>query len=126
VIFATIEPGDRWSKEVKAAASAADAELSLFIGWLREGLLPIDSDELVRRDPVTKSLHAQWERFQLKEGVMYRRYWQGRENDDVWQLVPPVNYRDEIMRTAHASVTGGHMGVKKTQTKVAKSAYWVG
>jgi len=30
------------------------------------------------------------------------------------------------MSTAHASVTGGHMGVKKTQTKVAKRAYWVG
>jgi len=126
VTFATIEPGDRWSKEVIAAPIAADLELSLFVDWLKEGLLPIDSDELVRRDPITKSLHAQWERFKLKEGVMYRRYWQGRETDDVWQLVPPVSYRDEIMRTAHASVTGGHMGVKKTQTKVAKSAYWVG
>jgi len=30
------------------------------------------------------------------------------------------------MRTAHASVTGGHMGVKKNQVKVAKQAYWVG
>jgi len=30
------------------------------------------------------------------------------------------------MQTAHASVTGGHMGVKKTQKKVAKRAYWVG
>jgi len=30
------------------------------------------------------------------------------------------------MRTAHASVTGGHMGVKKTQVKVARRAYWVG
>jgi len=28
------------------------------------------------------------------------------------------------MSTAHASVTGGHMGVKKTQMKVAKQAYW--
>jgi len=30
------------------------------------------------------------------------------------------------MSTAHASVTGGHIGVKKTQTKVAKQANWVG
>jgi len=57
---------------------------------------------------------------------MYRRYWQGRGEDDIWQLVSPVDYREEIMQIAHASVTGGHMGVKKTQTKIAKSAYWVG
>jgi len=30
------------------------------------------------------------------------------------------------MQAAHASVTGGHMGVKSKQTKVEKRAYWVG
>jgi len=112
VTFATVEEGDRWSKKVIAAASEKDTELSLFIGWLKEDLLAINSDELTRRDPITKSLHAQWECFKLKEGVMYRQYWQGREEDDMWQLVSPVDYREEIMQTAHASVMGGHMGVK--------------
>jgi len=41
-------------------------------------------------------------------------------------MLSPVYYREEIMQTAHASVTGGHMGVKKTQAKVARRAYWVG
>jgi len=40
-------------------------------------------------------------------------------------MVSPIEYREEIMRTAHASVTGGHMGVKKTQMKVAKRLGWV-
>jgi len=75
---------------------------------------------------MTKSLYAQWERFNIKEGVIYRRYWEGRGEDDTWQLVPLIEYREEIMQTAHGSVTGGHMGVKKTSAKVAKPAYWVG
>jgi len=29
------------------------------------------------------------------------------------------------MKSAHASLSGGHMGVKKTQSKVAMRAYWV-
>jgi len=114
VTFTTVEVGDRWSKNVIAAASEKDPELSLFAGWLKQGLLLLECDEFARHDPVTKSLHAQWERFNIKEGVIYRRYWEGRRKDDTWQLVPLIEYREEIMQTAHMSVTGGHMGVKKT------------
>jgi len=100
-----------------AAASDNDTELFLFAGWLKKDLLPIDSDELARHDPITKGLHAQWERFKLIEGVIYRRYWEGREEDDTWQLVSPVDYREEIMQTAHAFVTGGHMGEIKRRSR---------
>jgi len=124
--FATIEEGDRWSKTKISAATEKDQELSLFAGWLKESLLPLSSDELAQYDPITKSLHAQWEKFNLKERVIYRPYWEECKEEDTWQLVSPSVYREEIMQTAHASVTGGHMGVKKTQTKVTKCAYWVG
>jgi len=126
VTFATVEDGDQWSKNMIAVATEKHQKLSLFAGWLKESLLPLNNDELAQYDPRTKSQHAQWERFNLKEGVIYRRYWEGREENDTWQMLAPAEYREEIMRTAHASVTGGHMGVKKTQTKVAKRAYWVG
>jgi len=99
-IFATVEDGDRWSKKMIAAASEKNTELSLFAGWIKEDLLPIDSDKLSRHDSIAKSLHAQWERFKLKEGVIYCRYWEGREEEDTWQLVSPVEYREEIMQTA--------------------------
>jgi len=78
VTFATVEIGDHWSKEVIAAASANDPELSVFANWRKEGLLPLDSDELALHDPISKSLHAQWERFNVRGGVIYRLYWEGR------------------------------------------------
>jgi len=90
-----------------AAASEKDPEFSLFAGWLKEGLLPLGNDELARHDPITKSLHAQWEWFNIKEGVIYRRFWEGRGKNDTWQILSPVEYREEIMQAAHASVTGG-------------------
>jgi len=123
VTFATVEVGDRWNKDMIAVASEKDPELSVFVGWRKQGLLPLNSDELARHDPITKSLHAQRKRINMKEGVIYRLYWEGRGEDDTWQLVSPIVYREEIMQTAHASVTGGHMGVKKTQAKVANCAY---
>jgi len=126
VTFATVEVGDRWSKGAIAAVSEKDIELLTFAGWLKGGLLPIDGDELAHHDPITKNLHAQWERFKIKDGIIYRRYWESHGEEDTWQMVTPVGYREEIMQTAHASVTGGHMGVKKTQVKVARRAYLVG
>jgi len=84
---------------------------------MKEGLLPLNSDELAHHDPITKSLNAQWERFNLKEGVIYWRYWEGREENDTWQMLAPVEYREKIMQTAHASVTGGQIGVKKCKRK---------
>jgi len=75
VTFATVEIGDRWSKSVIAADSEKDTELSIFAGWLKGDLLPINCDELAHHDPITKSLHAQWERFKMKDGIIFRRYW---------------------------------------------------
>jgi len=106
-------------------ATASDPEISLFASWLRDGTLPVDSNELTRYDPITKNLHAQWERYKLNEGVLYRKYWENHKDAESWQLVPPLKYRTEIVNTAHSSVTGGHMGVRRTQIKVAKRAYWV-
>jgi len=86
----------------------------------------VDRNVLARHDPITKSLQAQWERAKLSEGVLYRKYWGNNTEAEYWQLVPPVSYREEIMNTAQSSVTGGNMGVRKTQLKVAKKAYLVG
>jgi len=47
VNFAAIEEGDRWTKKEMADATECDPELSLLVKWLREGVLPIDSDELI-------------------------------------------------------------------------------
>jgi len=121
--FVTVDEGDRWSKKEIAEATDKDIELTTFVKWLKEGTLPLSGNELARYDPVTKSLHAQWERFKVTEGVLYRKFWSSHQEGASWQLVAPVAYRKEVMKTAHASVSSGHMGVKKTQVKVAKQVY---
>jgi len=103
-----------------------DPEIGLFVRWICNYELPIESSILACLDPVIKSLHAQWERFAVRDGILYRRFRNADVGEDGWQVVHPVCLREEAMLVAHASVRGGHMGVKKTQSKIAKSAYWVG
>jgi len=75
---------------------------------------------------ITKTFHSQWKRYEIKEGIMYRRWWDEGETGKGKQIVLPVQYREEAIKSAHASISGGHMGVRKTQDKVAMMAYWVG
>jgi len=109
-----------------ADATEKNIELATFVRWIKDNFLPVSSNDLARHDAATKSPHAQWDRFKVTEGILYRKFWSNNHEGESWQLVSPVAYRKEIMRTAHALVTSGHMGVKKTQVKVAKQAYWVG
>jgi len=71
--FVTIKDGDRWSRKEIAEAVEKDAELSTFVKWLKDGLLPLSNNDLARHDSATKSLHAQWEPFKLTDGILYRK-----------------------------------------------------
>jgi len=120
--FRTIEESDRWSSKEIAETTEKDIELATFVKWLQEGTLLLSSNDLARYDPTTKSLHAQWERFKVVEGILHRKFWSNHQEGESWQLVAPVAYRKEVMRTAHASVGGGHMGVKKKPSESRKAS----
>ena len=44
----------------------------------------------------------------------------------VYQLVLPRGYRKEVLRTAHETPMGGHMGIRKTHDRITKHFYWPG
>lgn len=44
----------------------------------------------------------------------------------VGQLVLPKNRREEVLKLAHCSIFGGHMGAKKTTERIRYSFYWTG
>ncbi|GBN33296.1 Pro-Pol polyprotein, partial [Araneus ventricosus] len=46
--------------------------------------------------------------------------------ESVAQLVLPKKYRPEVLKLAHCSVFGGHMGARKTIERIRYSFYWVG
>ena len=42
----------------------------------------------------------------------------------VHQIVVPKMYRSEILKLAHESPMGGHLGINKTYSKITKHFYW--
>ncbi|XP_072171900.1 uncharacterized protein [Diadema setosum] len=67
--------------------------------------------------------------FYLRSGVLMRK-WRppNRPASESWsvvhQIVLPVSYRREILRVAHEVPMGGHVGIRKTQSRVMKYFYW--
>jgi len=126
VEFQKIIRGTRWTRQELTRATEKDTKISLFYKELLGGSLQMEEGRLARASAITKTFHAQLERSEITDGIMYRRWWDDEETEKGRQIVLHVQYRKEAMKSAHASNSGRHMGVKKTQDKVAMMAYWVG
>ena len=62
--------------------------------------------------------------FVRRRGILYRIARKGEEK--LRQLLVPKGKRDEVLRLAHESLLGGHLGIAKTREKVVKQFYWPG
>ncbi|GFU58725.1 hypothetical protein TNCV_932672 [Trichonephila clavipes] len=60
--------------------------------------------------------------FLLLDGLIYHR--DKILNEPVMQLVLPRCRIDKVMKLAHESVFGGHMGVKKTKERIKYNFFW--
>ena len=62
----------------------------------------------------------------MKGRVLYRVYKHPYVNSGkpLKQVMVPVQLRSRIMKLAHGSIMGGHMGIKKTADKIQSAFYW--
>ena len=79
--------------------------------------------EAIRVAAGGKNNTAVGEGFVYQDGLIYRRK-PGRMGDVIEQLVVPNQCRPTIMRVAHETPLGGHLGRKKTIQRVAQRFYW--
>lgn len=94
------------------------------IRW-KEAVPPIKPTrlEIIREGPDVKTLVAQWETLEVKEGLLYRLF-RSEEGQVTWQLVLPSGLRKETLEYLHDSVMGGHLGTKRLLELVRKRFYW--
>ena len=73
-----------------------------------------------------KTYWLQRERLRVLDGRLYREWYSTDGRPASLQLVPPKGRRQELLAEIHGGITGGHLGVRKTQEQVQRRAYWVG
>ncbi|GFO43369.1 gypsy retrotransposon integrase-like protein 1 [Plakobranchus ocellatus] len=62
--------------------------------------------------------------FEKARGIVYRGYQDLGRNVDVKQVVLPKPLREYVMSVAHGSITGAHLGIRRTKDKVLSNFYW--
>ncbi|GFO36760.1 gypsy retrotransposon integrase-like protein 1 [Plakobranchus ocellatus] len=64
--------------------------------------------------------------FEKARGIVYQRYEDLGRNVDVKQVVLPKPLREYVMSVAQESITGAHLGIRRTKDKVLSNFYWPG
>lgn len=95
-----------------------DVIISQVISHLEEGKSPCRA---VRYEcPDLLLLLREWNRLELKDGVLYRR--RKLHDQTTYQLVLPVKFRALVLESLHDQM--GHMGIDRTLDLVRSRFYW--
>ena len=97
-----------------------DAHLGPVIESLTKGEKP-DRAKLMDMPEETKLLFRQWDKLEVRDGVLFRKT-SGPDDQDKFQLVLPSQYRAEALRGLHDEV--GHPSFERTLDLVRSRLYW--
>ena len=63
---------------------------------------------------------------EIKENILCRK-WESEDGQTItWQIVIPDRLKASVLQQLHASITGRHLGVRKTLSKVRHIYFWYG
>lgn len=60
----------------------------------------------------------------FKNNILYRKFENESGKETIWQIALPKALRKFVLKQVHDSVTGGHLGITKTLSKVTSRFFW--
>jgi hypothetical protein len=106
------------------AAQLADPHISPILNLLRTQSAKPEVGRMVQYSAETKRYWAQWESLVIMGGVLYRKFESEAGHRYLTQAILPQKLRKEFLTKIHCHKTCGHLGIKKTQSRVMQRAYW--
>ena len=119
-----------WLKQYSSGDSqksqAEDPDIAPLVSWLELKDGKPTRDQVASESPAVRNLWLQWDQMVLsKKGVLYRKWHSPKKKiPPRLQLVVPRSLQDTVLESLHCGLTAGHLGIKKTISKVKKSFYW--
>lgn len=115
-----------WNEADMKLAQETDTDMSLVMkAKQREAPRPPWKD-VSPLSKAAKAYWAEWDRLEIRQGLIHRR-WESHDGKLIkWQLVVPEKYQEQIVKELHNARTAAHLGVNKTREKVAERFWWYG
>ena len=118
---------DNLSRDEIKRLQRGDRSISLFYNWISMGNEKPNWSMVSPKSIEVKALWNQWASLRLRDGFLYR-LWTPETGcrTVVWQLVLPLDMRNQVMKLLHNHKTTGHMGTDRTLHNVRMRFYWPG
>ncbi len=101
-----------------------DPDLEPIVTSLSKGPVRPHRELIHDKSPACRNLWLLWDQLRLVEGVLFKQYIETGSKETKLLLVVPRQLQGEIVHSAHNPVTSGHLGTKKTLSKIKRSFYW--
>ena len=115
---------DSYSREDLIQMQKDDPDIGIVVQWLVQSSERPDRSMVHDKSPAVRNLWLSWKQLTMIDGVVYKRYMINHSLTSSLQLVVPAKLRTFVMKTSHASIMSGHLGFKKTLSKLKRSFYW--
>ena len=113
---------EEWIQDEVRQWQRDDPSIGQVIRWLEKSPDRPDKEIVQGMSAEVKAFCGQWEVLQLREGILYRKWYpfgsRHRRGPAKWQLVAPNEIRRRILISLHNSPTGGILVVLKLWTKL--------
>ena len=99
-----------------------DPVIRKVINWVENGC----TDDLTYASFELRKYNKHLDRLQLKNGILYRKFFDDVGKISNLQVCIPKQLRDEVIYRIHNSPTGGHIGIVRTAKEFRKRFYFPG
>jgi hypothetical protein len=114
-----------WTEEELQALQKADEVIGVVRTWVECGDGKPTRNTLQKHSIEVRQLCQMWPSLVLERGLLYRN-WRDHEDRAICQLVAPEAIRAALFYHLHTARTSGHLGLRRTLSKVRFRFYWPG
>ena len=112
-----------WTPETVRDAQLKDPDIGPAVIWTSQGQRP-PWCEVNRASPMLRSLWQQFNSLSIRDGILYRSFYDPRGNVQSYQLVLPKCLKAPFLELVHADVAG-HLKFAKCVPHIARRAWWL-
>ena len=100
-----------------------DVNIKVVLDLKEKGVKPAWSN-ISKYSPEDKYYWNHWDSLYVKNNILFRNFENESGKETIWQIVLPKALRKFVLKQVHDSVTGGHLGITKTLSKVTSRFFW--
>ena len=122
----TIKIEPEWSTRYLEEQQLQDPTLTNFIQMKKSCKERPVWEDISPEGPVLKILWTQWDRMEVRDDVLYRRWESDKGDRIVYQIVLPSGLTDTALQARHDHPTASHRGLQRTLHSLQLRYYWPG